>query len=165
VIRGDIQLIPIENSIIWARPIYVQGEGASSFPRFRFLVVSYGRRSVLAADIEDGLAQIFEGAPPRVDLEDGGTGPDGSGDGNGTTTTTTTTTTPPTTPTTQPELPDDVEELLQVADEAFADAEAALQDGDLVTWAQKLEEAQAAVAEARRLSTEAASTTTTAPEA
>jgi uncharacterized membrane protein (UPF0182 family) len=162
VIRGDIQLIPVENSIIWARPIYVQGQGASSFPRFRFLVVSYGRTSVLAADIDDGLAQIFEGAPPRVDLEDSGTDPpDGSGDDNGTTTTTTS---PPTTPTTQPELPDDVEELLEIADEAFADAEAALQDGDLVTWAQRLEEAQEAVAEARRLSSESASTTT-APEA
>ena len=42
-------------------------------------------------------------------------------------------------------------ELLARADQAFMEADEAMRTGDLVTWAQKIEEAQAAVEEATRL--------------
>ena len=46
-------------------------------------------------------------------------------------------------------------ELLARADQAFAEAEEAMQTGDLVTWAQKIEEAQAAIEAATSLLTAA----------
>jgi uncharacterized membrane protein (UPF0182 family) len=161
VIRGQLQLIPIEESIIWVRPIYVEGTGESSFPRFRFLVVSYGERSVLAQDIEDGLAQLFEGAEPAVDLPD-----ETGGDGVEPPPTTPEPTAPTAPGTTAPEppaeLPDDVTELLRLAAEAFDAADEALRAGDTVEWARRVEEAKGYVERAAEIAE--ASTTTTVAE-
>jgi len=52
-------------------------------------------------------------------------------------------------------IEEQVIELLSRADQAFQDAEAAMRNGDLVTWAQKIEEAQAAIEEASNLLTPA----------
>ena len=68
---------------------------------------------------------------------------DGAGDGGETTD-------PPT-----GTIEEQVIELLSRADQAFQDAEAAMRNGDLVTWAQKIEEAQAAIEEANSLLTAA----------
>ncbi len=173
VIRGQLQLIPIENSIVYARPVYVRGTGESSFNRFKFLVVSYGEKSVLATDMEDGLAQIFEGAPPEVVLEgaesvsDALDEGDTASDGESSTTTEppgTTPTTPPTTSSPTDELEGSVADLLRSADDAFSAADEALRDGDLVEWATLIEEGQALVEAARELAEaeEASATTTTA---
>ena len=52
-------------------------------------------------------------------------------------------------------IEEQVIELLARADQAFAEAEEAIQSGDLVTWAQKIEEAQAAIEAATSLLTAA----------
>src|SRR6266511_2219324 len=76
VIQGSLQLIPVgKNSILYIRPFYVQAAGESSFPQFRFVVVSYGGQdAVLASTVNDGLAQLF-GQPPTQPLPGGGAAP------------------------------------------------------------------------------------------
>ena len=47
VLRGDAQLIPMDGSIFYVRPIYVEGSGSSPLPRFNYVAVTYGERAVL----------------------------------------------------------------------------------------------------------------------
>jgi uncharacterized protein len=57
VIRGSVQLLPIGNSIVYARPVYVEGRGEGAFPRLRFVAVAYQDRAVLVD---------FEGGPTAI---------------------------------------------------------------------------------------------------
>jgi uncharacterized membrane protein (UPF0182 family) len=66
VIQGSLQLIPVGNSIIYIRPYYVEGTGASSFPQFRFVVVFVPGKDPIRADtVEQGLNQLFGRAQER----------------------------------------------------------------------------------------------------
>ena len=57
VLRGNVQLIPVGQSIIYARPIYVEGQGEGQFPRLRFVALAYGNSAVLV-DFAAGEGQI-----------------------------------------------------------------------------------------------------------
>ena len=48
-----MQLIPIGDSIVYVRPIYVEGQGEGQFPRLRFVALTYGNNAVLV-DFEGG---------------------------------------------------------------------------------------------------------------
>ena len=171
---GALQLIPIDDSIVYLQSIYVKGTGSGNFPRLRFVAVTYGEDAALvdyqqaARDrfltIEDAVKALVTGqTPDETDIEnpDEETPPD--------TTPTTEGTTPPTgeTPTTQPPLPDSIPELLAEADAEFAAADVALREGGpgaLAEYQTHIERAREAVARANQLSAQAASgapTTTT----
>ncbi len=67
VIQGSLQLIPVGNSLLYIRPFYVQGAGASSYPQFRFVVVAYGDQDpILAPSVDQGLQILFGQAPPET---------------------------------------------------------------------------------------------------
>ena len=117
VVQGSLQLIPIEDSLLYIRPIYVVSSSQKQ-PAFRFVVVFYAGKAVLAATVEKALAQF----PEFADLE-GGTG--------GTTT--------PTTPgggTTTPggTTNESAASLLKQAAKAYADAQTALKNGDFAQY-------------------------------
>jgi uncharacterized membrane protein (UPF0182 family) len=115
VIQGSLQLIPVGNSILYIRPFYVQAAGESSYPQFRFVVVSYaGQDAVIAPTVNDGLAQLF-GQAPSQPLPGGGT------------------TTP--TPTPAPSG-GSVQDLLNQASDKYGQAQDALRNGDLGTYQQ-----------------------------
>ena len=44
VVRGAAQLVPIDNSIFYVRPIYVEGTGTQPLPRCNFVAVTYGEQ-------------------------------------------------------------------------------------------------------------------------
>ncbi|MFP3915210.1 MAG: UPF0182 family protein, partial [Actinomycetota bacterium] len=52
VIRGDILVVPIEESIVYVQPIYLQSEEAGGFPEFRRVVVVYGDRIEWAPSLD-----------------------------------------------------------------------------------------------------------------
>ena len=54
VVRGDVQLIPIGDSILYVRPIYVETTEGATFPRFKYVAVTYGENSVLADSMPEG---------------------------------------------------------------------------------------------------------------
>ncbi len=58
VIRGNLLIIPIENSIIYVEPIYLQAE-TSEIPEMKRVVISYNERLVMAETLELALEEIF----------------------------------------------------------------------------------------------------------
>jgi len=65
VIRGALQVIPIENTVLYIEPIYLQAEG-NRLPEFRRLIAAYGERVVMAETLELALRQVFLEAPPDL---------------------------------------------------------------------------------------------------
>jgi len=144
VIQGSLQLIPVGNSILYIRPFYVQAAGESSFPQFRFVVVSYGGQdAVLASTVNDGLAQLF-GQPPTQPLPGGGAAP--------------------TTPTPAPSG-GNVQDLLNQAAAKYQQAQDALRQGDLGTYQQLINQVGDLINQAQQAAGTggAGTTTTTAP--
>jgi uncharacterized membrane protein (UPF0182 family) len=136
VIQGNMLVIPIEQSLLYVQPIYISANDEASstgIPEFKRVVVSFNGQIEMRDSLSEALTAVF-----GVSSGDG----DGTGDGG---------TTDPLTGT----IEEQVVELLARADQAFMEADEAMQNGDLVTWAQKIEEAQAAVEEATRILMEA----------
>ena len=132
VIQGNMLVIPIEQSLLYVQPIYISANDEASstgIPEFKRVVVSFNGQIEMRDSLSEALTAVF-----GVSNGDG----DGTGDGG---------TTDPVTGT----IEEQVVELLARADQAFMEADEAMQNGDLVTWAQKIEEAQAAVEEATRI--------------
>ena len=60
IIRGNVQLIPVGNSIVYVQPIFIEGEGASRFPIYQFVAVfAQGRDPVLAPTVNEALVALF----------------------------------------------------------------------------------------------------------
>jgi uncharacterized membrane protein (UPF0182 family) len=65
VIRGNLLVIPIEESLVYVQPIYLRAEGGR-IPELKRVVVAYQNRVVMEATLEEGLARLFGGVvgPP-----------------------------------------------------------------------------------------------------
>jgi uncharacterized membrane protein (UPF0182 family) len=125
VIQGDMLVIPIEQSLLYVQPIYISANDESSstgIPEFKRVVVSYNGKIEMRSTLDEALAAVFGVAS-------------GSGEGGSAETPTGT-------------VEEQVIELLARADAAFTEADAAMRSGDLVKWAQKIEEAQTAIQQA-----------------
>ena len=145
VIQGDMLVIPIDQSLLYVQPIYISADAAdgnsSGIPEFKRVVVSFDGRIEIADTLDEALVAVFG------DAGDGGDGEAGdAGDTGGDTAP-------------QP-LPGTVDEqvalLLVQANAAFQEAEEALRNGDLVGYAEKVEEAGQLIAEANALLLDAA---------
>jgi uncharacterized protein len=64
VIRGDLLVIPIEESLMYVQPLYLQAEGGR-IPELKRVVVAYQNRVVMQETLEGGLAELFGGAVGR----------------------------------------------------------------------------------------------------
>jgi uncharacterized membrane protein (UPF0182 family) len=150
VIRGQAQLIPIGNSIFYVRPIFVQGKGSGSFPRWNYVAVTYGEQAVLDdTSVADAITHLLAGTQPTLEPN------------AGTTTPTTPNTTPNTTPTTQPPGGHTVASLLAQADELTAQAKQALVDQDLAKYQAIIKRQQTLIQQASQLAAQSSSSTTT----
>jgi uncharacterized membrane protein (UPF0182 family) len=58
-------VIPIEESLIYVRPLYLRGAGGR-IPELTRVVVVYQDQIVMEQTLEAALARLFGGAPPRV---------------------------------------------------------------------------------------------------
>jgi len=61
VIRGDLLVIPIEESLVYVQPLYLQAEGGR-IPELKRVIVAYQNRVVMQETLEQGLAELFGGA-------------------------------------------------------------------------------------------------------
>jgi uncharacterized membrane protein (UPF0182 family) len=122
IIRGNLLVLPLgEDGLIYVEPIFLQAEGAP-FPEFVRVIMVDQRRVAFAEDVEDGLRQLLgEAAPPPVE-EPGEPEPSPS---------------PGESP---PALPDDVAGLVAEAQRLYDEAQAALADGDLGTYQDRIDE-------------------------
>jgi uncharacterized membrane protein (UPF0182 family) len=58
VIRGELLVIPIEESLIYVQPIYLRAEGGS-IPELKRVVVAHENRVVMGESLEEGLNALF----------------------------------------------------------------------------------------------------------
>lgn len=68
VIRGNLLIIPINNSVLYIEPIYLQAEN-SEIPELKRVIVSYKDRIVMRATLEESISAIFELDEEVVDTE------------------------------------------------------------------------------------------------
>ncbi len=127
VIQGSMLVVPIEDSVLYVQPIYLQGEDSgSALPEFKRVVVVFDDRIVMRDTLDEAMAAVFEGYEP----------PDRDGP------------TPTTVPGDGGEVPSDVADLLERAEAAFNEAQAALSSGDLGAYQEKIDEAQDLISQA-----------------
>ena len=68
VIRGELLVIPIEESLIYVQPLYLRAEGGA-IPELKRVVVAHENRVAMQETLEQGLAELFGGgAAPRTTI-------------------------------------------------------------------------------------------------
>ncbi|HMA59795.1 MAG TPA: UPF0182 family protein [Halanaerobiales bacterium] len=113
VIRGNLIVYPIERSILYVEPIYLQAE-SGEIPELKRIVVSYGGEIVMDETLDGALAKIF-GEKPQEEV-------------------------PEEVPQSQQMLPEDMQGLAQRAYEIFQEAQQAQQEGNWSEYGNLLEE-------------------------
>lgn len=61
VIRGNLLVIPLENTLLYVEPVYLQAE-QSQIPELKRVVVAHGNRVIMEENLERGLEQLAETA-------------------------------------------------------------------------------------------------------
>lgn len=153
VTPGNMLLIPIEKSLLWIRPLYVEAEN-TPLPQLKRVIVVFGQKVVMRNSLREALIEIFGDSPPTLEQTPQSNPPPGGQ-----------TSAPApaggeTTPTTLPGgASATLSQVLAEADSHFTAAQDALRRGDLATYQKENDAARAAVQRAATL----ASPTTTAP--
>lgn len=65
VIRGNLLVIPIEQSLIYVEPLYLQATQIP-IPQIKRVVVVYGQQVVMEGTLDQAMARLFAGAPPSA---------------------------------------------------------------------------------------------------
>jgi uncharacterized membrane protein (UPF0182 family) len=134
---GSLLLVPVEDSILYVRPLYVKAEGSTPVPEMQEVVVVFDNDVAMAPTLPEALAEVLpqgdeaitEIFGEQVAPPDGESPPD---DGDE----------PP------PEEERSVEQLLTDAQDLFEEADAALEEGNLGEYQDKVEEARGLIAQA-----------------
>ena len=150
VIRGNLLVVPIANSVMYFEPLYLQAQ-QSPIPELTRVIVAYGDKVVMEPTLSDALVKIF-GAGAAIGTTTTGVGGTTTTTGGTTSTTggTTTTTTSSTTTTTSSSttttlgtgttLPSDSAALIALANSLYTQALAAQQAGDWAKYGQLIGE-------------------------
>jgi uncharacterized membrane protein (UPF0182 family) len=67
---GTLMVIPIEESLIYVRPLYLRAQGGK-IPELTRVVAAYGNQIVMEQTLEAALARLFGGGPARGTAADG----------------------------------------------------------------------------------------------
>jgi uncharacterized protein len=121
VIRGNLLVLPMNDSLLYAEPIFLRSTQAR-FPQFVKVILVSESRIAFADTIDQALRQVLgEAAIPPPEEEP----PDGGGRG---------------------ELPSDVAGLVAEAQRLYTEAQSALAEGDLGTYQDRIDELEAVLA-------------------
>ena len=133
VVPGNLLLIPVENSLLYVRPLYIEATGTTAVPELQLVIVGVGPEVVIADSFEAALARAIPGL--NVDLQSETVKPEAD------------VTAPEDDESSEsPEPQEDesdelsVEELLALSGEAFDRADAALRAGVLAGYQRWVEE-------------------------
>lgn len=142
VLQGNVLVLPIDTSVLYVRPLYVQSS-SNPVPELRRVVVVYGKKAEMGSTLQEALTRVFGAAPPT--LEQGTTTPSTGTDGTGVTPA--------------------VRSLLDQAQAAYDAAQVALTKGDLAEYQRQVNLMADFLRRAREASSSAAGSTTptTAP--
>lgn len=123
VVQGNLILVPIEQSLLYVRPLYLEAEG-TQVPELKSVIVVFGDRVVMRDTLQDALTAIFGDAPPTREDDR-----------------------PEELPGEPSDTGDESAHRLLAAAEALQRAEQALSNGDLVGFATHYEQARAILAD------------------
>jgi hypothetical protein len=136
---GNLLLIPIEQSLLYIRPLYVEAEG-TPVPQLKKVIVVFGDKVVMKDSLREAITTLFPGSAPNT-LEQQGGGNAAPAPGQ------TPAPAPGGTPAPAP-VPTSVNDLLNAATARFADADAALRAGDLAGYQKATNDAKGLVQQA-----------------
>lgn len=130
IIRGNLLIVPIEESLLFVQPIYLRAEGVL-LPEFKQVVVAFGAETppVMRDTLEEALGEIFgTTVQPEVPTDEPAPDPD-----------------------TPIDVDDNVESLVIQIDTLLDEAAAALTAGDLGRYQTKVDEATLLIGRLREL--------------
>jgi hypothetical protein len=136
VVRGNLIVVPIGNSLVYLQPVYLQSTN-SKFPEFQKIVVASPTSIVWASTLSDALSKLLAAQAGGGTTPSPAPGPSAS-PGPGASAT-------PAPSFTPGELPSDVEGLVAYANDHFNLAQAALRNGDFATYGAEMDKVQAAL--------------------
>jgi uncharacterized membrane protein (UPF0182 family) len=147
---GSLMLTPVNNSIIYVRPLYVSSDNNTPIPELKQVIAVFGGQVVMKPTLREALQTLFPGANPQtfesvVDSQETGGGGAAIDEGSSTPSPTTTTTTVPSTGNATKD------QLIDQAARALTDADTALRNGDLAGYQAKVREAQSLLNQAQTL--------------
>ncbi len=135
VIRGNLLVIPMNNSLLYIEPLYIQASNSDSPPEVKQVIAAFGDEIVMGNTLEEALTILFGEGTPQVPESAEGTPSEGE-----------TPDTPefPAPQTPAVELPENlmdatVDELIQAANDTFNRAQQASRDGDWAAYGEALE--------------------------
>ena len=70
---ASCRIIPVEQSLLYVRPLYVEAEG-TRVPELRKVLVVHGENVVMRDSLKEGLAAIFGDAPETQEAVPADTG-------------------------------------------------------------------------------------------
>lgn len=79
VIRGNLLVIPVEDSLLYVEPIYLRAAQKDAIPELKRVIVAYGDKITMQETLDEAIAVIFGGKAPErpvtsvVPVEDNGT--------------------------------------------------------------------------------------------
>jgi uncharacterized protein len=131
VIRGNLLVLPMGDSILYVEPIFLQSEQAR-FPEFVRIILVSQTRVAFAPTLDEALRQILGEAPLPPPVEEPPEEPGETPDPG-----------EPTPPPVEPppgELPEDVAELVAEAQRIYDLAQSAVNRGDLAEYQRRINE-------------------------
>ena len=145
ILYGNLLTLPVGGGLLYVQPVYALREsGQGAYPVLQFVLASFGRNAGYGSSLTEALNDVLRGTGGSLDPEVTGEEPNGDGG-------------PDRGDDPAVGTPTDVLDLLQQADEKFAEAEAALRDGNTVRWARLTSEAEELVQQALQAAQSAAS--------
>ena len=129
VTLGNMLMVPMDQSLLWVRPLYVEASGGTPLPQLTYVIVVHGDQVVMRPSLRDALVELFGASPPTLEQRSGEPGLDGGSDGA-------------------------LGQALAEADAHFRAAEEALRAGDLARYQGEVEAAAEAVRRAQALAAE-----------
>lgn len=117
VLRGNMVIVPIESSLLYVEPIYLESDSENSLPEMKRVVVSFGDKIVMRESLKGALEDIFgtidevqEELPPSEEIKE------------------------------REEGDRDIQELVNRANELFNSAKEALRNGNWADYGKYIEE-------------------------
>ena len=144
VIRGNLLVVPIADSLLYIEPLYLQAQG-SALPELKRVIVAYGARIAMEPTLDEAVARIFGALPAAIAPPAPGVpaapGPPG--------------TAPPGSTARAPSVPAPgsarVAALVAEANAHYTRAQAALRAGDFAAYGKEVDALGQALSELRRI--------------
>ena len=120
VLRGNLLVVPIDSSVVYFQPLYIESSGQASLPELKRILVAFGDRIAMEPTMEAALSRVFGRAEDGAARRAAVAAPDAAA-------------------TAAAVAPQGAAERLRQAAAIYRRAQAALRRGDLAGYAREIE--------------------------